>query len=106
MQTPLDRRRLLLQLRALANPTRLRVLELLSEHGEETVMALARDLRISQPRVSWHLALLKKGGLVRQRRQGRQTYSSLDLDGLRSGQRQLWEQLTSNRRIAVDLTAR
>lgn len=94
---------LLLQLKALASPTRLRILELLQEHVEETVMDLARDLRMTQPRVSWHLALLRRGGLLRQRRQGRQVYCSVDLDGLRQGQRQLWELLTAGRRISVDL---
>ncbi|MGH7922266.1 MAG: ArsR/SmtB family transcription factor [Candidatus Dormibacteraceae bacterium] len=106
MQGPAERRQLLLQLQGLANPTRLRMLELLQEHGEETVMALARDLRMSQPRVSWHLSLLRRGGLVRQRHQGRQAFCTVDLDALRQGQRQLWELLTVNRRIAVDLAAR
>lgn len=106
MQGSPERRLVLLQLRALANPTRLRILELLQEHGEETVTQLARDLRMTQPRVSWHLALLRRGGLLRQRRQGREVHSSVDLDGLRQGQRRLWELLTAGRRIAVDLAGR
>jgi DNA-binding transcriptional ArsR family regulator len=106
MQGSPERRLVLLQLKGLANPTRLRILELLQEHGEETVMDLARDLRMTQPRVSWHLALLRRGGLLRQRRQGRQVFCSMDLDGLRRGQRQLWELLTAGRRVTVDLAAR
>jgi DNA-binding transcriptional ArsR family regulator len=106
MQGSPERRLLLLQLRALANPTRLRMLELLQEHAEETVMELARDLRMTQPRVSWHLALLRRAGLLRQRRQGRQVFCSVDLDGLRQGQRQLWELLTAGRRIAAYVGAR
>jgi ArsR family transcriptional regulator, arsenate/arsenite/antimonite-responsive transcriptional repressor len=105
MQGP-ERRQLLLHLQGLANPIRLRILERLQEQGEETVMALAHDLRISQPRVSWHLSLLRRGGLVRQRRAGRQVFCSVDLDAVRRGQGQLWELLTANRRIPVDLTAR
>lgn len=102
MQGSPERRLVLLHLKALANPVRLRILEVLQEHGEQTVMDLARELRMTQPRVSWHLALLRRGGLLRQRRQGRQVFCSVDLDGLRQGQRQLWELLTANRRIAVD----
>jgi len=105
MQGSPERRLLLLQLKALASPTRLRILELLQERGEETVTDLARDLRMTQPRVSWHLGLLRRGGLLRQRRQGRQVFCSLDLDGLRRGQRQLWELLTAGRRVAVDVAA-
>lgn len=105
MQAPPDRRLLMLQLKGLANPTRLRILELLQEHGEETVMGLARDLRMTQPRVSWHLTLLRRGGLIQQRRQGRQVFCSVDLDGIRRGQRQLWELLTANRRVTVDPAA-
>lgn len=106
MQGPQERRLLLLQLKGLANPTRLRLLELLSERGEETVNELAQSLRLSQPRTSWHLALLRRGGLIRQRRQGRQVLCSVDLDVVRKGQRQLWELLTANRRLAVDLAGR
>ena len=101
-----ERRGLLLQLKGLANPTRLRMLEVLAEHGEETVNELARSVRLSQPRASWHLSLLRRGGLVRQRRQGRQVLCSVDFDAIRQGQRQLWELLMQNRRLAVDLGGR
>lgn len=65
---------------ALANPTRLRVLVRLAEVGEESVSDLAVFLRMSQPRVSWHLRILRLGGAVRQRREGRQVFFSLDRD--------------------------
>ncbi len=63
---------------ALANPTRLRILERLGQVREESVNDLALNLRASQPRISWHLRLLRFGGLVRTRREGRQVYCSLD----------------------------
>lgn len=63
---------------ALANPTRLRILERLGQVGEESVNDLALNLRVSQPRISWHLRLLRFGGLVKTRRTGRQVYCSLD----------------------------
>jgi DNA-binding transcriptional ArsR family regulator len=37
---------------------------------------------MSQPRISWHLRMLRVGGVVRTRRDGRQVYCSLDVDNL------------------------
>ncbi|MEP6765338.1 MAG: metalloregulator ArsR/SmtB family transcription factor [Gemmatimonadaceae bacterium] len=54
---------LLTALRSAAEPTRLRLLALLS-HGEATVSELCRILGQSQPRVSRHLKLLTDGQLV------------------------------------------
>ena len=67
---------------ALANPTRLRILERLGEVGEVSVSDLALHLRVSQPRISWHLRLLRFGGLVKTRRTGRQVYCSLDTESI------------------------
>ncbi|MEP6835940.1 MAG: metalloregulator ArsR/SmtB family transcription factor [Gemmatimonas sp.] len=54
---------LLAALKSAAEPTRLRLLALLT-HGEATVSELCRILSQSQPRVSRHLKLLTDGGLV------------------------------------------
>jgi DNA-binding transcriptional ArsR family regulator len=67
---------------ALANPTRLRILERLGQVGEEGVNDLALNLHVSQPRISWHLRLLRFGGLVKTRRTGRQVYCSLDTESI------------------------
>ena len=68
---------------ALANVTRLRIVERLLSAGEESVNELAMALRMSQPRVSWHLRMLELGGVVRTRRDGRLTYCSIDLETIR-----------------------
>jgi ArsR family transcriptional regulator len=68
---------------ALANATRLRIVERLLTDPELTVSELALALRISQPRVSWHLRLLELGGVVSTRREGRLTYCSIDLETIR-----------------------
>src|SRR4030081_3341364 len=65
-----------------ANPTRLRILERLGKVGEESVNDLATHLRMSQPRISWHLRMLRVGGVVRTRREGRQVYCSLDVENM------------------------
>src|SRR6185312_13873365 len=77
---------------ALANVTRLRIVERLGDVGEESVNDLAVHLRMSQPRISWHLRMLKVGGIVRSRRDGRQVYCSLDVDSIVRG-RALLDQL-------------
>ena len=67
---------------AFANPTRLRILQRLGEVGEENVNDLAAHLRMSQPRISWHLRMLRVGGVIRTRRDGRQVYCSLDVENI------------------------
>jgi DNA-binding transcriptional ArsR family regulator len=57
---------------ALADPTRRRVLERLSEHGQATATMLARDLPISRQAVVQHLAVLDEVGLVTGHRHGRE----------------------------------
>jgi DNA-binding transcriptional ArsR family regulator len=54
--------------RVLSDPTRVRVLELLDEHGEMPVSELAERLGQSQPRVSNHLACLRWCGFVERER--------------------------------------
>jgi DNA-binding transcriptional ArsR family regulator len=68
---------------AFANPTRLRILERLAKVGEVNVNDLAEHMRMSQPRISWHLRTLRLGGVIRTRRDGRQVYCSLDVENIR-----------------------
>jgi ArsR family transcriptional regulator len=56
--------------KTLADPTRLRLLNLLA-CGETCVCELTDTLRIVQPKVSRHLAHLKRAGLVEARRDGK-----------------------------------
>ncbi len=60
----------------LADPTRRAIFERLSREGEQTVRALTDRAGVSQPAVSKHLGVLKHAGLVRDRRDGRQTHYS------------------------------
>lgn len=68
------------RLKALADPTRLRILGLLPE-AELTVGELTAVLGMTQSRVSGHLGVLRDAGLVRGRRQGTSTYYSLAGEG-------------------------
>src|SRR5579862_4470744 len=75
---------LLAALRAVAEPTRLRLLVLCSR-GELTVSELAHILGQSQPRVSRHLKLLCEAGLLDRFREGSWVFYRLSADGAVSG---------------------
>ena len=62
---PLD-----LLFRTLADPTRLRLLNLIADK-EICVCYFVEILKISQPKISRHLAYLRRAGIVAARRQGR-----------------------------------
>ena len=69
--------------KTLADPTRRAIFERLSRDGELTVRALTDHSGVSQPAVSKHLGVLKGAGLVRDRRQGRETHYSARPQALR-----------------------
>ena len=62
--------------RAFSDPTRLRILHLLSK-GELCVCDIMAVIRAPQPKVSRHLAYLKRVGLVRDRKRGPWRHYSL-----------------------------
>ena len=67
-------------LKHVSDATRLQVILMLSE-GERYVGALSQQLGQSQPAVSHHLALLRHGGLIAPRRQGKNNFYSLTETG-------------------------
>jgi len=73
---PADLKGVALVHKALADPTRLRILQRLAD-GDGTVTDLMHHVDLSQPLVSWHLRRLRTAGLVETRRQGRETICSL-----------------------------
>lgn len=68
--------------KALADPARLRILELLPEanvcEDVYNVSELAQELALSQPTVSHHLGILKTAGLVKSERMCRDVYYYVD----------------------------
>ena len=56
--------------RALAHPARIRLLEVLSKRGEQSVQALQARLDLGQPIVSQQLAKLRAAGIVVSRKEG------------------------------------
>jgi len=63
-------------LKQVSDPTRLQVILTLTE-GEKHVGALCEVLSQSQPAVSHHLALLRHGGIIAPRRQGKNNFYAL-----------------------------
>lgn len=64
----------LLLYKALSDETRLKSLLLIQKHGELCVCDLMQALNLSQPKVSRHLAELRKNGLVQNERRGKWVY--------------------------------
>src|SRR6266851_3422662 len=64
-------------LRALSDPTRLRIVALL-EKDELSVAELQEITRMGQSRISTHLGLLQDAGLVQSRREGKRTFYRLN----------------------------
>jgi ArsR family transcriptional regulator len=83
-----DRRRLARCCHALSDDTRLRILERLSA-GERCVCELTAALGAGQSRLSFHLKALKDAGLVRDRREGRWMYYSLNSEAVSEARRLL-----------------
>jgi ArsR family transcriptional regulator len=66
--------------RALADPTRLAIVQAVAAAGEECVCNLTDTLESGQSRLSFHLKALKNAGLLVDRRDGRWVYYSLNPD--------------------------
>jgi len=84
----------LAQLRALADPTRLKILELLkkpgccsisvdSRKGGMCVCDLTGPLKLTQPTITHHLKVLREAGLVECRKIGPWLYCRRNEEGLR-----------------------
>ena len=70
-------------LKALADPTRLRILSLLSRHeGEVCVFEIVESFTLEQPTISHHLRILRDAGLVDCRKKGLWAYYYVRRDAL------------------------
>ncbi len=84
---------------ALASVTRLRILQFLAGIPEISVLELAEAIGISQPRLSWHLRMLRRGHLVRAHRVGRTVYYSLNREGVNAFHRELTSLMAPRPRV-------
>jgi ArsR family transcriptional regulator len=72
---------MLARFQAIAEETRLEIVQLLSG-GERCVCELQSELDAAQSRLSFHLKKLKDAGVIRDRRDGRWVYYSVVPDAL------------------------
>ena len=77
----MDREKLVAAFKALSDPRRLAIVEMLAD-GELCVCDLVSRLELSQPLVSHHLRELKRAGLVLDRRRGVWSFNRLDPEAL------------------------
>lgn len=68
---------------AIADPTRRAILDLLRT-GEMPAGEIARRFPVSRPAIARHVGILRRAGLVRERRESRSRIYSLDPAGLAS----------------------
>jgi ArsR family transcriptional regulator len=68
-------------LKALAHPTRLKILEMLCD-GERCVCEINVLVEIEQSNVSQHLAILKKAGILTSRKEGSKVIYKVKYDGI------------------------
>jgi ArsR family transcriptional regulator len=80
--------RLLLQLKSLADPVRLRLVAL-CRRGECSVSELTEAIGQSQPRISQHLKQLCDAGLLKRFRDGKRVYYRVPLSGEKAARRLL-----------------
>jgi len=65
-------------LKALADPTRFRMVQEIAAAGELSCGQLTERFDVSQPTISHHLKLLADAGLLLQRTEGKHHYTSVD----------------------------
>jgi DNA-binding transcriptional ArsR family regulator len=75
--TPLALELIAARFRALSEPMRLRLLNLLMQ-GEKSVGALVAAVDSSQANVSKHLAVLRESGMIAMRKEGPSTFYRID----------------------------
>ena len=81
IQNTLNREQSRQLLKALADPIRLDVIHALAQ-GERCVCDLTGELNLSQSKLSFHLRVLRKAGLLTDRQSGRWIYYRLQPDAL------------------------
>ncbi len=82
---------------ALADPVRIELLAHIAARGPICVCHLEEALPYRQPRISKHLAVLRRAGLVSSRRDGNWVYYSIDSEALETA-RDFIDQLESSMR--------
>ncbi|MFT8396738.1 ArsR/SmtB family transcription factor [Propionibacterium sp.] len=81
---PAESRDLARKLKALSDPTRLQLLQLVAAHpeGRACICDLTEPLGVTQPTVSHHMKLLAESGFVTREQQGKWAYYAIKPEAL------------------------
>lgn len=79
---------------ALADPTRMRIVEMLAANGQLSASSISRRFTMSAPAISQHLKVLKTAELVKVRVEAQQRIYTINPDGM--GEMQDWLQQMRN----------
>ena len=88
--------------RAFSDERRLRVLEILTQ-GEQCACVLLRELEISQPTLSYHMKILCRSGIVKERPVGPWKYYSIDEEGCAYAQKLLQDLKNGGKSVSIRL---
>ena len=86
--------------KALADPTRREILQLLRQ-GELTAGDLAQHFDMAKPSVSHHFSVLKEADLISARRDGQQIYYALNTTVIEDLLGMMWNMFSSQTSIEV-----
>ena len=92
-------------MRALAEPNRRRILELVAA-TERSAGEIAAEFAVTRPAVSQHLAVLRQAGLVEERREGTKRLYRVRPEGfapLRDFLERFWDDRLERLRLAAEL---
>ena len=67
-------------LKAIAHPTRIKILQMLKDAEEHSVTDIYLGLECEQPTISHHLIIMKDKGVLKSRRKGKNTFYSIKKD--------------------------
>ena len=93
--------------RAIADPTRRSIMTMLSA-GERSLNDITAEFDMTRPAVTKHLNILREGGLIRVRKQGRERLHRLQPEALKTVSDwvsffdQFWDEKLTNLKQAVE----
>ncbi len=70
--------------RALANEERIEIIKLLKKNGEMAAQEVEKHFYLEQSTTSHHLNTLKRAGITKSRKEGRNIFYSIDIAGFKT----------------------
>lgn len=92
--------------KALGDPTRLRIVQMLARNGETCVCTIVDELEMNQPAVSFHMAKLKQAGLLNARKEGQWIRYSLKVEALKDGPLAFLFEVVSDAEASVETASK